>query len=123
MGSLLRRQRYPACDVRARERRRRERRPVLHTADHTGSILQKHTGEGDFDVPKVQLDAIKALRSGSKTPYLDTALGDVPVNFLSTVDVTGGNSGSPPKRERRAGGPSSSMPLTNPCPPTSSSTR
>ena len=58
-------------------------------------ILQKHTGEGDFDAPQVQLDAIKALRSGKKTPYLDLKLGDVPVNFLSTVDTTGGNSGSP----------------------------
>jgi hypothetical protein len=58
-------------------------------------IVQKNTGEGDFDGPKVQLDAIQALRSGKKTPYLDAALGDVPVNFLSTVDTTGGNSGSP----------------------------
>jgi hypothetical protein len=58
-------------------------------------IVQKHTGEGDFDAPKVQLDAIRTLRGGKKTPYLDAALGDVPVNFLSTVDTTGGNSGSP----------------------------
>jgi hypothetical protein len=58
-------------------------------------IVQKHTGEGDFDAPKVQLDAIQALRNGKKTPFLDAALGDVPVNFLSTVDTTGGNSGSP----------------------------
>jgi hypothetical protein len=58
-------------------------------------IVEKHTGEGDFDAPKVQLDAINALRAGKKTPYIDAALGDVPVNFLSTVDTTGGNSGSP----------------------------
>ena len=55
-------------------------------------IIDKHTGAGDFDAPKVQLDAI---RSGKKTPYIDASLGDVPVNFLSTVDTTGGNSGSP----------------------------
>jgi hypothetical protein len=58
-------------------------------------IVEKHTGEGDFDAPKVQLDAIKALQSGRKTPYVDALLGNVPVNFLSTVDTTGGNSGSP----------------------------
>ena len=58
-------------------------------------ILQKQTGEADFDAPKVQLDAIQALRSGRRTPYIDSSLGDVPVNFLSTVDTTGGNSGSP----------------------------
>ena len=58
-------------------------------------IVQKQTGAGDFDAPQVQLDAIQALRSGKKTPYIDLSLGDVPVNFLSTVDTTGGNSGSP----------------------------
>jgi hypothetical protein len=58
-------------------------------------IVEKHTGEGDFDAPKVQLDAIQALQSGKKTPYVDALLGNVPVNFLSTVDTTGGNSGSP----------------------------
>jgi hypothetical protein len=58
-------------------------------------IVAKHTGEGDFDAPEVQRNAIGALRSGKKTPFLDLSLGDVPVNFLSTVDTTGGNSGSP----------------------------
>jgi hypothetical protein len=58
-------------------------------------IVEKHTGTGDFDAPRRQLDAIAALRAGRKTVFLDKALNDVPVNFLSTVDTTGGNSGSP----------------------------
>ncbi|NWG13562.1 MAG: S46 family peptidase [Acidobacteria bacterium] len=58
-------------------------------------IVEKHTGEGEFNAPAYQLEAIKKFRAGKKTPYLDRALSDVPVNFLSTVDTTGGNSGSP----------------------------
>ncbi len=58
-------------------------------------IVEKNTGEGDFDTPKAQLDAIEAFRAGKKTPFADAALKDVPVNFLSTVDTTNGNSGSP----------------------------
>jgi hypothetical protein len=58
-------------------------------------IVEKHTGSGDFDAPRKLLDAIKALRAGRKTVFFDKAVNDVPVNFLSTVDTTGGNSGSP----------------------------
>jgi hypothetical protein len=59
-------------------------------------VEQKHTGEGEFDAPDRELAAIKALRAGQqRTPYVAPDLGDVPVDFLSTVDTTGGNSGSP----------------------------
>jgi hypothetical protein len=57
-------------------------------------IEQKHTGTGEFDAPDAQLAAIEALRGGRTTPYALPTIGDVPVDFLSTVDTTGGNSGS-----------------------------
>ncbi len=55
-------------------------------------IVAKHTGSGEFDAPKAQLDAIAARRFGR---YADAKLDSVPVNFLATLDTTGGNSGSP----------------------------
>jgi hypothetical protein len=58
-------------------------------------VEQKATGEGEFNAPARELEAIKALRAGKATPYTFAALGDVPVDLLSTVDTTGGNSGSP----------------------------
>lgn len=57
-------------------------------------IVEKQTGQGDFDAPQRELEAIQAVHAGRETPYLDSALRDVPVDFLSTVDTTGGNSGS-----------------------------
>src|ERR1035437_7786655 len=57
-------------------------------------ILEKQTGTGEFDAPKVELDAIQALRNGKRSPYVDPKLKDVPVDYLSDVDTTGGNSGS-----------------------------
>jgi hypothetical protein len=55
-------------------------------------IVEKHTGSGDFDAPKGELEAIA---SGRTAGYVDRELGEVPVNFLSDSDTTGGNSGSP----------------------------
>lgn len=54
-------------------------------------ITAKATGEGEFNAPKSQLDAIKAKQYG---PYKVESLNSVPVNFLATLDITGGNSGS-----------------------------
>ncbi len=58
-------------------------------------IEQKATGESEFNAPARELEAIKALRAGKATRYVLPAIGDVPVDLLSTVDTTGGNSGSP----------------------------
>jgi hypothetical protein len=55
-------------------------------------VLEKHTGERPFDVPKKVLSAADAKRYG---PWTDKRLQDVPVNFLADADTTGGNSGSP----------------------------
>lgn len=54
-------------------------------------ILEKYTGKDPFNAPKGLLDAIKAKNYG---PYRDRVIGSVPVDFLSTADTTGGNSGS-----------------------------
>jgi hypothetical protein len=58
----------------------------------TAGIADKHTGEDPFDAGAAQLEAIAARRWGSRAM---ASLGDVPVNYLADLDVTGGNSGSP----------------------------
>lgn len=59
-------------------------------------IVAKHRGPdeagGEFNAPAEQLAAIKARNFGN---YYVKGLDSVPVNFLSTLDTTGGNSGSP----------------------------
>jgi hypothetical protein len=54
-------------------------------------ILEKETGKEPFTVPAPLSQAIRAKRYGV---YKDPVLGTVPVNFLSSADTTGGNSGS-----------------------------
>lgn len=56
-------------------------------------LVDKDKGKAPFDAPGPVLEAIKAKKFG---PYADDALGgELPVDFLSDVDITGGNSGSP----------------------------
>ncbi|MFC0445640.1 S46 family peptidase [Pseudidiomarina halophila] len=54
-------------------------------------IQQKATGEGEFNAPQAQLDAIK---NENYADYYVESLDSVPVNYLATLDITGGNSGS-----------------------------
>ena len=66
---------------------------VAYTPQTTvAGIVQKNTGSGEFDAPKSELAAIRANKTAG---YVDPQLGAVPVDFLSDVDTTGGNSGSP----------------------------
>ncbi|TWG94058.1 peptidase S46-like protein [Luteimonas sp. J16] len=55
-------------------------------------VAAKATGEAPFDAPQALLDAVAQGRHGG---LADRRLRTVPVNFLSDLDVTGGNSGSP----------------------------
>ena len=55
-------------------------------------VTAKATGEEPFDAPQALVDAVKAKRYGG---LADARIGSVPVNYLSDLDITGGNSGSP----------------------------
>ena len=67
-------------------------KPGEPTFTRTSEIPAKDKGAEPFDAPKPLLDAIAAKKWG---PYAAADLGEVPVDFLSDVDITGGNSGSP----------------------------
>ena len=54
-------------------------------------ILEKDTGEDPFNAPAKQREEIRQRDYG---PYKLDSIGSVPVNFLSDLDSTGGNSGS-----------------------------
>jgi len=54
-------------------------------------MAAKQTGREPFNAPARVLDAVK---DGPKSRYTEKSIGDVPVDFLSDVQITNGNSGS-----------------------------
>ena len=54
-------------------------------------VVAKNKGQEPFDAPPRLVEAFKAKKLG---PYVDEKLGEVPVDFLSDLHITGGNSGS-----------------------------
>lgn len=54
-------------------------------------MVAKHTGNEPFNAPAGAIAAAEAKEFG---PYADETLGELPVNFLTDLDITGGNSGS-----------------------------
>ncbi len=65
---------------------------VTYAPQTTLEGIAEKAGAWPFDAAPAHLAAITAKQYG---PYVDTKLGSVPVDFLSDLDITGGNSGSP----------------------------
>ena len=66
--------------------------PVNHPFTKLSEMVAKNTKVEPFDAPS---GLIEAAKKGPFGPYVDPALGEVPVDFLADLDITGGNSGSP----------------------------
>ena len=65
---------------------------VWHQPNTTLSGMVAKAGDWPYNAPETLLQAAAGDRTASR--WYDPQLGDVPVNFLSTLDSTGGNSGS-----------------------------
>ena len=64
---------------------------VYHPFTTVTQMVAKHTGEKPFNAPSRIVEAAKTAKTSK---YADPDLGDVPVDFLADLDITGGNSGS-----------------------------
>ena len=59
-----------------------------------GVVAKAKKGDPEFDAPPALLAAAAKVLATGKAPFIDKKLGDVPVDFLADLDITGGNSGS-----------------------------
>lgn len=66
--------------------------PVYQPFTTLGQVVGKHTGVEPFEAPAGLLEAANDVTS--HTMFYDQDIADIPVNFLSDLDITGGNSGS-----------------------------
>ncbi|WP_437998182.1 S46 family peptidase [Sorangium sp. So ce185] len=66
-------------------------KPVYRPFTVLSEVVKKTTGKPPFDTPEPLLEAARERRFG---PYVDDDLGEIPVCFLSDLDITNGNSGS-----------------------------
>jgi hypothetical protein len=60
----------------------------------SGVVAKHRPGDAEFGIPPSVLEIMRAQLARRSGPWVDPKLGDVPVDFLSTVDTTGGSSGS-----------------------------
>ncbi|XYH97490.1 S46 family peptidase [Sorangium sp. So ce1128] len=66
-------------------------KPAYRPFTVLSELVKKNTGKPPFNAPEALLEAAREKRFG---PYVDADLGEVPVCFLSDLDITNGNSGS-----------------------------
>jgi hypothetical protein len=60
-----------------------------------GVLEKDRAGDPDVDVPAAVEEAIRAEHARRTSPHRDARLGDVPVDFLATLDATPGAAGWP----------------------------